>query len=674
MVVTPRLIQVIGNRCARGYRAAVPTTHCRICEAACGLVAELGPQGDIVKLRPDRTHPVSRGYACAKGTRFHDTAEHPDRLLTPEVDGNETSWDAAIAHTASRLSAIIDEHGPHAVGVYFGNPMAFSTLGLIATLGFGKALGSRNIYYAGTQDCSNKFAAAQMIYGTPVTHPIADFEHAELAIVLGSNPYVSQSSFIHLEGGSQAVFGDLIARGGDVVWVDPRRNESATKWGQHLAIRPGADAWLLLALLQLVDDRSRPLRATIEGVAQARAAAAKIDLNEAAQRTGLGRDAIEALAARINATDRTTFHMSVGVNQGGFGTLSYVLLHALAYVTGNLDRRGGLVFNPTGPIFERAHRWARLENNHRSRIGDFPSLLGTLPGGILADEILEDGPGQIKAMLVLAGDPLRSIPGSTRLAKAFASLELLACVDMFRSHTARQANVVLPAASWLERWDIANSTVPYQQAPLIQVSGPIKPPPPNVRTDARILSDLALAMKLRGPWRLGQLPLDRWLPSPKYGFRAPRVRPGRGLSKRQTVRLWDAQLNDEVDRLRRQPGPADGWVLLCRRRRLGHNSWLHGAGRAGSAEAAAWMRSQDMAALGVVDGDMLELRTEQGALHIPVKTHNDLAPRTVVVPHGLPDIDINVLIPGGPEHVERLSGQLHMTGTAVSVSAAPACT
>ncbi|MEM6993183.1 MAG: molybdopterin-dependent oxidoreductase [Myxococcota bacterium] len=644
------------------------TTYCRICEAACGLTAEI-QDGEVVKLRPDREHPVSRGYACAKGTRFHEAARHGDRLHTPELFGRPTSWTNAIGTAAARIAAIRREHGPHSVGVYFGNPMAFNALGLVSTIALNKALGSRNIFYAGTQDCSNKFAGAKLVYGSPLVHPIADFAHADLAIVLGSNPYVSQSSFIHLEGGGPAVFGDLLGRGGDVVWVDPRRTESARKWGTHLAIVPGTDAWLLLALIQHLAGHHRPHPPRVEGLAEVIAAARSVDLQVAGDRTGLGTDAIAALAQRIADSPRTAFHMSVGVNQGGFGTLCYVLLQALACITGNLDRRGGLVFNPTAGAFDKLHRWARLENDFRSRVGDFRSLLGTLPGGVLADEILEPGDGQIRAMIVLAGDPLRSIPGSSRLRKAFESLELLSCVDMFRSRTATMADVVLPSASWLERWDLATSTIPFQQAPLMQMSGPLVPPPGQARTDARIIADLAIALGLPGPWRLGRLPWDRLLPSPKFGLPVPGVRPGRAL-RRRTVHLWGAPLDAELRRLHATPVKARGFSLLCRRRRLAHNSWLHGGTRDGASESAVWMRSDDMATAGVRAGDVVSLQTAEGRIRLPVTPHDELPPRCVVVPHGLPDVDVNALIPAGAEHVERLSGQLRMTG--IDVDVAPA--
>lgn len=320
-------------------------TYCRICEAACGLLVELDAAGQPVHIRPDRQHPVSRGFVCAKGTRFLEVAHHPDRLLSPlhrtsEGRYDRISWAKALAFVAGRLRPILDRYGPHSVALYFGNPLAFNALGALTMVALMRALGSRNVFTAGSQDCNNKFAGGQLIHGSPLIHPIADFQQADLAVMLGTNPAVSQSSFIHLEGGSR-VFDDLVQRGGQIVWIDPRRTESARRWGEHLAIRPGTDIFLLLALLNALRDLERHSPSTVTGLDQLLELAADYLIPRAATLTGLDAGQIEELAELIRTTPRTTFHMSVGVNQGPFGTLCYVLLQALAYLSNNFDRPGG---------------------------------------------------------------------------------------------------------------------------------------------------------------------------------------------------------------------------------------------------------------------------------------------------------------------------------------------
>lgn len=587
--------------------------------------------------------------------------------MYPEVDGRRVPWNEALNAAAERLRAVSDRYGRNAVGIYVGNPMAFNTLGAVGILGFARALGTRNVYTAGSQDCANKFAAGDMIHGSPLVHPVPDFERTDLAVVIGSNPFVSQSSFVHLEGGAP-VFQGIVERGGHVVWVDPRRTESAKRCGEHLAIVPGTDVWLLMALLhELADDSPRHDR--IEGLDEILAAARAVSVEGAGRRTGLGEVAIRALADRIRASTSTAFHMSVGVAFGGFGTLGYVVLQALIWVTGNFDREGGSLFHPAEHWLGRALRAARVNSGSVSRIGGFGSTAAALPGGVLADEISTPGDGQIRAMVVVAGDPIRSIPGSDQLREAFDSLEHVVAIDMFRNETGQRADVFLSAASWLERWDVAATTVPFQAGNLVQMAGSVMKPRGESRTDLRILSDLAIAMGHCGVmWRLGRLNIDRFLPSPKFGLRTRRLRPGRYL-RRHRIWFWTGQIAADVERMQSAAPPDnEGFRLMTRRRRLGHISWIQGARRDGDSEPVAWMRAEDMAEIGVEDGGEIEIRSATGSLSLLVKVQEGLAPRTVVVPHGVPDVNVNRVIPSGVEAIERISGQHVMTGIAAHVS------
>src|SRR5215471_9980924 len=287
-------------------------TFCRICEAACGLLADLDASGHPVRLRPDRHHPVSQGFTCAKGTRFLEVAEHPDRLLFPlckRADGGyeRITWDAAMVFLAQRLRPILERYGPHAVGIYFGNPLAFNTLGLLTMLAFMRALGTRNVFSAGSQDCQNKFAGAQIVHGSPFIHPLPDFAHTDVAILLGTNPAVSQTSFVHLEGGS-TVFDRLQQRGGKIIWIDPRCTESAQRWGEHIAIRPGTDIFLLLALIHALRDRYYP-DPRVEGLDTLLDLAATYPIRRAADLTGIAAERIQALADLLRTARSATLHM-----------------------------------------------------------------------------------------------------------------------------------------------------------------------------------------------------------------------------------------------------------------------------------------------------------------------------------------------------------------------------
>lgn len=633
-------------------------------------MAKRDAAGTLVGLRPDKDHPTSKGFACAKGTRFVEVATHPDRVLHPKVGAKQASWDEALNTVSDAVAQLRKEHGPHSVGIYFGNPMAFNSLGVAAIVHMVGQLGSRNVFFAGSQDCNNKFAAARLLHGNPFVHPIPDFEHADLAVVFGSNPYVSQSSFVHLEGGSVGAFGGIEKRGGTVVWVDPRRTESAKRWGRHLPIRPATDAWLLLALLaRMGAGEHRADR--VEGFEELLAAVQDIDPDACLRRTGISPDAFEALVRDLQRSDRTAFHMSVGVNMSGFGTIAYVLMQALAYATGNLDAKGGSVFAGTSAPARWIARRAGLLAEAHSRVGGFRSTVRSLPGGILADEILTPGDERIRALLVIGGDPLRSIPGGSRLEAALGQLEFLACIDMFESRTAAHADVFLPATSWLERWDAGIASIPFQARGRAQLSGPLMEPRGEARHDAQILAEIATRLRLGGPlWPVLRKDVSRWFPAPAAGIPLPSARPGRYL-QRNRVTFWNQDIAAELGRLEAMPEPPPGGLrLIGRRRRLGHNSWLHGGNRDGEPEASAWMHPDDLAARELDDGAAIELLTSVGALRVNVLAQPDVSPGTVVMPHGVHGVSLNDILPSGPEHIERVSGQLAMTGIPVEVAAA----
>jgi len=678
-------------------------TFCRICEAACGLRVEPPKTADgPLRLLPDRDHPVSQGYVCAKGTRFSELASDPDRLLHPYVRDRagrlvRTPWRGAMDRVASELRRIIDEHGPHAVGLYYGNPLTFNAIGALAGNMFSAALGSRNVFSAGSQDCNNKFAAGEMIHGSPALHPVPDLDHCDLAVFFGTNPAVSQCSFVHLHGGAR-LLDHVRDRGAKLVFVDVRDTESSQRWGESITVRPGSDVWLILALLNLVaTDEAANLPHQI-GLDELLAVARTVSVKKAASLTGLTQKAIKTLAKRIAETPKVALHMSVGVNMGPFGTLAYVALQALMFVTGNLDRRGGNVFNPMGPLFADVGRWFGLGSKKgRSRIGDFRPRLDSLPGGVLADEITTEGPGKIRALVCLAGDPVNSIPDSDRLNQALGELEFIVSIDMFENRTGRAADVLLPATSWLERWDVALPGLVLQHADTIQFTEAVVPAPGECRPEVQILAELSLALgrPLAGSrvlsHALARLPRNR-LPKalvknlPKlgpYGFKGQSPSPGTYLgvgprTQKHQLRFWHSDLAGEPARLaeweEKLSRPTDKgapFLLVGRRRKIGHNSWVHGGVRTvRKGEDAAWLHPSDAKKLKLLEGATITIATALGSIELPVSFDDGVAKGTVVVPHGLPGVNVNRVIPSGQDMVEPVSGQHIMTGVPVSVRAA----
>ncbi len=239
--------------------STVHHTFCRVCEPACGLLAEVD-DGRLVSVRPDRDHPISKGFACSKGIATLDVHHDPDRLDHPirrRPDGSwaEASWDTAMADIAGRLRSIVDRHGSNSLAAYIGNPLGFNAVGADGLHGLMHGLGIRKLFSAGTQDCANKFVAAEAVYGTRTVHPLPDIARTDLLLVIGSNPRASKGSFIAISNMMQEMR-EVRLRGGRVVFVDPRRVETLERGiGDTVLIRPDTDLYFLASLVAAVDDR-----------------------------------------------------------------------------------------------------------------------------------------------------------------------------------------------------------------------------------------------------------------------------------------------------------------------------------------------------------------------------------------------------------------------------------
>ncbi|MGE0322859.1 MAG: molybdopterin-dependent oxidoreductase [Polyangiaceae bacterium] len=693
-------------------------TYCRICEAACGLLAEHGPDG--VSLSPDPDHVVSRGFACAKGVRFgqvhRDSARVNQPMLRKHGSLQCVSWSEAYQHVGGELKRIREAHGPHAIGVYLGNPAAFSPLTTLFGTAFVRGLGTRNYFNAGSLDCNNKFVVAREMLGSPGTHPIPDLDHSRFALLLGTNPSVSQSSFVNAPRMVERLR-NIEKRGGRVIVVDPRRTETARSVGEWLPIRPGGDAALLLGLVHVIlrDGLQHNIRVGrfTHGLEDLRRHAAPFDPQRVSGLTGIAPERVESLAREFAAADGAFCHVSTGVNQGPFGSLAYAAKIALEAITGNLDRRGGALF-PRGALDVAA--WARRlgidrEPKWKSRIGGFSPVLGALPCAILPDEILTPGPEKLRALVVLAGNPLLSAADGGRLLKAFQSLELLVVIDLFVNDTGALAHAVLPATDWLEREDIPLAQLQLQPEPYLQWTPAVAEVRGERRHDWQILMQLArssgtfvgsaaghralaASLKLLGPSglmaaplaaSLGVRPLGRLKRHP-HGLRLPESRPGEFLERRigtpsRRVELCpEAVFADASKALRGAPrGPE--LLLFSKRQRVGHNSWMHNNPELRPEPQRAHLAPQDAQRLGLKNGDWVRLVSEAGRIELPVALDPDVAPGGISVPHGYGHheasgwhlarerggANVNQLASSGPDATHRLSGMSQFNAIPVRV-------
>lgn len=482
---------------------------CPLCEACCGL--ELGiREGRVVTIRGHEADPFSQGFICPKGAALGDLHDDPDRLRAPLVKRGgthvEVSWDEAFAEIERRLPPIVAAHGRDAVALSIGNPVAHKFGLLLYGARLGRALGTKNIYSASTLDQMPKQLSAGLMFGQWLTIPVPDIERTQLLVILGANPMVSNGSLWTVpdfRGKAKA----MKARGGKLVVIDPRRTETAALADQHLFIRPGADVFLLLGMVNTLFAeglvRLGRLAPHVAGLEELERAASDFAPERVAPRCGIDAAAIRELARALATTERAAIYGRIGTCTQEYGTLASWLVDVLNVLTGHLDAPGGAMF-PKAAAFAANTMGAPGRGKgitigrRTSRVSRAPEVFGELPMGCLAEEIETPGEGQVKALISIASNPVLSAPNGPRLAAALARLELMISVDIYLNETTRHADVILPGLSPLEEahFDVALPQLAWRNA--ARYSAPVFAPPPDRPAEWQILLRLAAIAAGRG--------------------------------------------------------------------------------------------------------------------------------------------------------------------------------
>lgn len=443
-------------------------TTCPLCEATCGLEV-VTRDSEIITIRGDAQDVFSHGYICPKAYSLKELHEDPDRLRAPMVRRGEqwqaANWEEAFVEIERGLTPILQQHGRNALAVYAGNPNVHNLAGQLYLPVLLHAAGTRNFYSASTVDQMPKQVSAGLMFGTYLSIPIPDVDRTEYLLLLGANPLASNGSLLTAPD-MRGRLRQLRQRGGKIVVIDPYRTRTAQEADQHYFIRPGTDAYFLLALVNTLFDEglAKPGRLVehTNRFEQVRELAQPFTPERAAAMCGIEAETIRAVARELAAAPRAAVYGRIGTCTQQFGTLASWLVDVLNILTGNLDRDGGALFpkaaagsrNATGlPGKGRGVRLGRW----RSRVRGLPETFGELPVATLAEEIETPGEGQIRALITLAGNPALSTPNSRRLQQALGTLDFMVSVDIYLNETTRFANVILPPSSPLDHshYDLA---------------------------------------------------------------------------------------------------------------------------------------------------------------------------------------------------------------------------
>ena len=433
---------------------------CPLCEACCGLELTIDA-GNVTEIRGHDADVSSAGFICPKGAALGELHADPDRLRAPLVkrDGGfvEVSWDEAFAEIERRLPPIIAAHGANAVAMVLGNPTAHKAGLLLYGARLTRAIGTTNVFSASTLDQMPKQLAAGWMFGHWLSVPVPDLVRTDLLVILGANPMASNGSMWTVpdfRGKAKA----LQARGGKLVVIDPRTTETAKLADQHLTIRPGGDAFLLLGIVhtlfaeQLI--KLGRLAEHMVGVDAVKAAVAELTPERVAARCGIDAATIRELARQIAGAERAALYGRIGTCTQEYGTLASWLVDVVNALTGHLDEPGGAMFAKAmafaaNTVGTPGKGRGVVTGRRASRVSKAPEVFGELPMTCLAEEIETPGDGQIRALICVAGNPVLSAPNGPRIAAALEQLELMISLDIYLNETSRHADVILPGFSSL---------------------------------------------------------------------------------------------------------------------------------------------------------------------------------------------------------------------------------
>jgi anaerobic selenocysteine-containing dehydrogenase len=314
---------------------------CPLCEAGCGLEVGLSATDAVVRIRGDRHDVWSAGYLCPKGPALKQLHEDRDRLRAPAVRRNgrfvEVEWDEAFAEVARLLGGVVTRYGRPALAAYVGNPNVHNLAGQLYLKPLIKALGTRNVFTASTVDQRPKEISSALLFGTPLTVPVPDVDRTDFLLLLGANPLDSNGSLATAPDWPGRLTA-LQARGGKFVVVDPRRTRTAARADEHLAIRPGGDAFLLFAVLGvlraegLVDPG--PAGPWLTGLDDVLRAAAPFTPEAVEPATGLPAATVRRLARELAAAPAACVYGRLGTTTAEFGTLTSWLVDVVNAATG----------------------------------------------------------------------------------------------------------------------------------------------------------------------------------------------------------------------------------------------------------------------------------------------------------------------------------------------------
>jgi anaerobic selenocysteine-containing dehydrogenase len=468
------------------------STACILCECNCGIEIQLGGEDGrrFVKVRGDKQHPASQGYACEKPSRLDYYQNGRDRLTKPlrrKPDGSfeEIDWDTAIREVAQRFAAMRDEHGGGSIFYYGGGGQGNHLPGAYSR-STRAVLGSAYRSNALAQEKTGEFWVSAKMMGTFTR---ADFEHCEVGVFIGKNPW-----FSHSIPRARVTLRE-IARDPErcLIVIDPRRSETAELADIHLQVRPGTDAWLLAAMIGVLAQEDLLdhdwMAEHTEGLEEVLPHFATLPITSYCEAAGVPEERVREATRRIARASSAAFFEDLGVQMNRHSTLVSYLHRLLCFFTGNFGKKGA-TYSPASlqPLSSGSGGGGRTSPVTGSRI-----IAGLTPCNVIPEEILTDHPKRFRAMLIETANPAHSLADSPRMREAIRALDLVVVIDVAMSETARLADYVLPVATQFEKAEATFFNFEFPKN-YFHLRRPLLEPPEGLFSEAELHARLIEAL------------------------------------------------------------------------------------------------------------------------------------------------------------------------------------
>lgn len=668
-------------------------SYCRVCGSGCGIIVSV--DGDqVVKVRADEDHPVSRGYTCPKGRAVGFDHHRPERLEVPMIRENgelrPASWDHVLDDLAAKLKDIVATSGPRGVGTFIGGGGFLDAAGFSSLLAFLRELGTPSVYSDITIDSVAKALASELVTGITGLEPRADLANTGLVLFVGTNPVISHTRTINMHAPTAAMR-DMRARGAQLWTIDPRKTETAQRSDGHLQARPGTDYAILghcIRELLIEGADFAYLERHAQDAGKLKEAVERFTLERTSAICGVEQQQLRDLLAAIRKAGRLSVEAGTGVTMQRAGNVTQWLSLALMAVTGSLDREGGAWVNP-GRINRKDRRdfpaapaegWLRPGPESRPEL---TGIAGEYPCAAIPDEIAAKN---LRAMVVFGGNLEVCLPETGRTYEALKQLEVLAVIDIRHTMTTEIATHVLPTKDQLERADMTYVTDSAFPLMVSQYTPAVLEPIGERKAYWWVVGQLGKRMGydffpgLDIETATDDTFLEYLLASSETDFaeiKAKRLMvdpPVFGWVQKfvdEKVggwRLAPAPLAGQLRDLeaRENAGPPAALILIPRRQKYHENSRMTDL----RDPPQVFMHSDDARAAGLQEGAMVRVKSVSGAIQRPLKLDDTLRPGCINVPHGWSgDLNVNRLTSTTVD-VDPITGMLLYSGLEVAVEAA----